>query len=129
MSAAELLMMAKAAGIILRADGDRLLYEAPKGTLTPELKDALVLHKPALLNLLKPVTEFITLKNGPTLPADAIRLAIDLEARGFRMSVDEAHQFQIESTTTTLTDADRAGIARWRLHLGAIIGYEPPEIS
>jgi hypothetical protein len=68
------------------------------------------------------------LKNGPTLPAPAVVLALDLEARGFRMSVDAAHQFQIEPAAG-LTDGDRAAIARWRHYLGAIIEYRAPEIG
>lgn len=32
--------------------GDKLRLEAPAGTLTPKLKEALVKHKPALLSLL-----------------------------------------------------------------------------
>jgi hypothetical protein len=96
--------------------------------VTPELRDALALHKPALLALLAPASGLITLKNGPTLPAAAIVLAIDLESRGFRMSVDEAHQFNIEPAAG-LTDIDRAGIARWHDHLGAIVDYRAPRIS
>jgi hypothetical protein len=36
-------------GVELSARGDRLHYQAPKGVLTPEIKAALVTHKPALL--------------------------------------------------------------------------------
>jgi len=28
---------------------------------------------------------------------------------------------------TELTEDDRAAIDRWRLHLGALVGYQPPE--
>jgi hypothetical protein len=108
---------------VFDVQGDRLIVDAPTGALTPELRSELARHKPALLTLLRPVTAFITLRHGPTLPADAIRLAIDLEARGFRMSLDAHQQFQIEPAAQ-LTDEDRAAVARWRLHLGAIVGYD-----
>ena len=68
---------------------------------------------------LAPVTEFVSLKGGLVVPVPALRLALDLEARGFRMRVDEHQQFVIEPTST-LTEADLAAIGRWRLHLGAI---------
>lgn len=119
--------MVQAAGIVLKVAGDRLTYEAPAGAMTPELREELARQKPALLTLLKP-TEFVTLKNGPTLPADAIRLAIDLEARGFRMTLDRGQQFTIEPAAH-LTDEDRGLIARWRLHLGAIMGYQAPTLG
>jgi hypothetical protein len=127
-TADEILIMAQANDIVLDVQGDRLIVDAPSGALTPELRSELARHKPALLTLLRPVTEFVTLKNGPTLQAAAIRLAIDLEARGFRMTLDEGQQFTIEPAAS-LTETDLAAIARWRLHLGAIIGYQAPEIT
>lgn len=39
-------------GIVLSARGDRLHWAAPPGAMTPEVKDALATHKPALLRLL-----------------------------------------------------------------------------
>ena len=45
-------------------------------------------HKADLLPLLAPVTEFVTLKGGLTVPVPALTLVLDLEARGFRMSED-----------------------------------------
>jgi hypothetical protein len=128
MTLTELLDTTTAAGIRLEAQGDRLHVEAPAGIVTANLRDELARHKPALLTLLRPVTEYVTLKNGPTLPAGVIRLAIDLEARGFTMALDADQQFTIEPATR-LTDEDRAAIARWRLHLGAVIGYQAPEVA
>ena len=43
---AELLTTCRQAGIRLEAAGDKLRYEAPPGTLTPELRDTLTQHKP-----------------------------------------------------------------------------------
>jgi hypothetical protein len=39
-------------GIRLAIRGDRLVVDAPAGVMTPELRDALAIHKPALLRLL-----------------------------------------------------------------------------
>ena len=90
--------------------------------LTPELRDALTAHKPELLALLRPC-ELVSLKGGLVVPVPALRLALDLEGRGFRMGLDEHRQFVIEPTST-LTEADLVAIARWRLHLGAIVTYD-----
>ena len=81
MTLAELLTVVRAADIRFEARGDRLLFDAPHGALTPELRAALVQQKPALLVRLAPV-EFVTLKGGLTIPVPVLRLALDLEARG-----------------------------------------------
>ena len=122
MTAHELLMTCRQAGIVLAADGDCIDVDAPAGVLTPDLRNELTRHKPALLELLAQPRAFVTLRHGPTLPVEAIELAIDLERRGFRMSLDAGQQFQIEPPAK-LTAEDRAAIRRWRLHLGAIISY------
>ena len=51
MSAVQLIRQCRDAGIRLQARGDRLHVEAPAGSLTPELRQALADHKPALLAL------------------------------------------------------------------------------
>jgi hypothetical protein len=61
MTLAELLTVVRAADIRLEARGDRLVFDAPHGALTPELRAALAEQKPALLAWLAPV-EFVTLK-------------------------------------------------------------------
>jgi len=123
MTADELLMAARQAGIVLEARGDRLHVEAPAGVVTPTWRDALALRKAALLALLTAPRAFVTLRHGPTLPVEAIELALELERRGFTMSLDAYQQFQIEPAAA-LTETDRAAIRRWRLHLGAILGYD-----
>jgi len=50
----ELLADLKRRGVILEAIGDRLRVDAPAGMLTPELRQALVVHKAELLELLAP---------------------------------------------------------------------------
>jgi hypothetical protein len=115
-------------GIRLEARGDRLHVEAPAGTVTPELRDALTRQKRVLLAQFAPPRGFITLKNGPTLPVDVIELALGLEKRGIPLDVDDAHQFVVPDHLA-LTDEDRAAIVRWKHHLGAAVEYRAPEIA
>lgn len=53
MSAAKLLAELKERGISLEANGDRLKVNAPKGAVTPELREALSEQKAELLTLLR----------------------------------------------------------------------------
>jgi len=115
-------------GIRLEARGDRLHVEAPAGVVTPTLREALVKQKPALLSRLAPPRAFITLKNGPTLPVEAIELTLDLERRGIPLATDSDHQF-IVPNHPRLSEADRAAISRWRHHLGAAVEYRAPEVA
>jgi TubC N-terminal docking domain len=125
MTLAELLAVVRAADIRLEARGDRLVFDAPHGALTPALRAALAEQKPALLAWLAPV-EFVTLKGGLTIPVPALRLAVDLEARGIRLATDADHQFVVPSDDR-LTAEDLAEIQRWHAHLGAIVDYRAPE--
>lgn len=52
MLATEVLDAARAQGVELTVDGDALLAR-PRAALTPELRDAIRQHKPALLELLR----------------------------------------------------------------------------
>ena len=72
--------------------------------------------------------EFVYLKGGLTAPRPALELAWRLEDQGFRMDLD-AYQHVVVEPHDRLTDQDRASIARWRHHLGAIVGYQPPEVG
>jgi hypothetical protein len=125
MTLAELLTVIGAADIRLKARGDRLLFDAPCGALTPELRTALAEQKPALLAWLAPV-EFVTLKGGLTIPVPALRLSLDLETRGIPMATDADHQFVVPKDER-LTADDFVNIERWRAHLGAIVDYRAPE--
>jgi hypothetical protein len=125
MTPAELLTLVRAADIRLEARGDRLVFDAPRGALTPELRSALVQQKAALLILLAPV-EFVTLKGGVTIPVPALRLALDLEARGVPLATDADHQFVVPKDER-LTADDLVNIQRWRAQLGAIVDYRAPE--
>lgn len=52
MNAAQLLDELRVRGVVLEAVGDRLRVEAPKGTITPELHEALKDHKVEIIALL-----------------------------------------------------------------------------
>jgi hypothetical protein len=49
MSAVELLDTLTASGVRVWAEGGKLKLDAPRGVVTPELKDRLTAHKPELL--------------------------------------------------------------------------------
>jgi TubC N-terminal docking domain len=119
-TAEEMLAVARTHDIALEVQGDRLVMDAPVGALTPELRAELVRRKPALVALL--ARKFVTLKNGLILPLPAITLALDLERRGARLSLDADRQIVV-APSAALTDTDRVAIYRWRLHLAAIVAY------
>jgi hypothetical protein len=123
----ELLAAVRQAGINLSTDGHTLKFNAPRNAMTAALRGALLEHKAALLALLAPV-EFEDLKGGLVVPRPALRRARDLEERGIPLATDIDHQF-IVPDDPRLTAADRAAIARWRHHLGAIIEYRVPEVA
>jgi hypothetical protein len=125
MTLAELLTVVSAADIRLEARGDRLVFDAPHGALTPALRTALVEQKPALLAWLAPVA-FVTLKGGLTIPVPALRLALDLEARGIPLATDADRQFVVPRDER-LTADDLVNMQRWHAHLGAIVDYRAPE--
>jgi hypothetical protein len=52
MKAAQALAHARRLGVVLTCVAGKLCYEAPKGRLTQELRQALVAHKTAILELL-----------------------------------------------------------------------------
>lgn len=128
MTADDLLVQMRQAGIFLWADGDRIRYDAPSGALTPEFRDLIAQRRTELLMVLRPPRGFVTLKNGPTMPVEPIELAIRLEGQGFKLGVDDSGQFTIEPTGVSgqLSTDDRASIARWRHHLCVIVHYVAP---
>ena len=68
MTTCDLLNACGVIGIHLEVRGEQLHVGAPAGVVTPELRDALMRHKPDLLALLAPVTEFIILRGGLAVP-------------------------------------------------------------
>lgn len=125
MSPTEILTLARTQDIALAVQGDRLIVDAPAGVLTPELRGELVRHKAALVVLLTPVTEFVSLKGGLVLPLPAVLFALDLERRGFRLSLD-ADEHIIIDPMAALTEIDVIAIDRWHLHVAALLSYECP---
>jgi hypothetical protein len=131
MTARQLLVEVGRRGIRLEARAGRLRFEAPRGTMTPELRDALQQHRHAVLDVLSTAPEtlnFIPLKGGLVVPEPALHLALDLEIRGIPLRTDTDHQFIVPSDPR-LTEADLAAIARWRHHLGALVEYRAPEVG
>ena len=63
-----------------------------------------------------PNSELVTLNGGVVVPMPAIRVALDLEARGCRFDVS-ADGALIVRPAAILTPADREEIARWKPEL------------
>ena len=123
MTTRDLLTTCEVVGIELSVRGDQLHVEAPAGVVTPTLRDTLQHHKVDLLRALAPATKFITLRGGVVLPWPAVALALDLEARGCALRLDD-HQDVVVDPHPALTDADRAAMHRWRQDLALIIEYD-----
>ena len=66
----------------------------------------------------------VELKGGLLVTDSAIALALALEARGHTMQARDGKL--VISNGSALTEQDRAGIVRDRLHLLAIAAYEAP---
>jgi hypothetical protein len=66
-------------------------------------------------------SDVVMLNGGLTLPVAALQLAWSLEARGIHMGIDG--DMLTIGPRELLTEADRAVIRRWRLHLLAIVAY------
>jgi hypothetical protein len=67
-----LLALLHEVGVTLALAGEGALqYRAPKGVVTPELRQALQHHKPALLGILQAGTaeKSLTMDNAPSAPA------------------------------------------------------------
>jgi hypothetical protein len=67
-------------------------------------------------------TDLVTLKSGLVLPLAAVKLALDLEDRGFRFAVADGRLFV--SPRARLVDADREQIRQWLPALVAIASYD-----
>src|SRR6185295_1994005 len=52
MTARELIAQLQGKGVELKSSGDRLVIDAPKGAITPEVRSALAEHKAELLTIL-----------------------------------------------------------------------------
>lgn len=58
------------------------------------------------------------------VPAPALSLVLNLEARGFAFSVEE-DRLRLTGGDD-LSETDRAGIRQWKTHLLAVLAYAPP---
>jgi hypothetical protein len=114
-------------GIQLDVRADRLHVEAPAGTMTAELRASLAKHKPDLIDLLR--ARFVILAGGLVVPRAALEFALDLERRGIPLATSAVDREFIVPEDGRLTAMDRAAIARWRHHLGAIVDYRAPEVA
>ncbi len=121
MTAPELLVTCREAGIELAANGDRLRLNAPRGAVTPELRAQLKECKAEILPLLA-TPRFVALAPTElTLPRAVVDFAMDLERRGFTLTVSQS-EIDVHPAKA-LTPADQAALARWRSHLVALTEF------
>ena len=73
MTGEQVLAVLKSRGVLLKPQGDKLHYRAPRGVLTQELRQALAEHKAEVLTLLKDCLDYYgatacvcTMPIGPT---------------------------------------------------------------
>jgi hypothetical protein len=67
-------------------------------------------------------SDYVVLREGPTLPLAAVQLAWRLEDKGCALRFDG--QALLVGPGRLLTDDDRRGIVQWRRHLIALATYE-----
>src|SRR5688500_297863 len=67
--------------------------------------------------------QYVTLKGGLALPLESIRLALELEERGFHLS-REGIDTLVVRPHEQLTAHDCTRIRRWKWHLLALVDYE-----
>jgi len=77
MTAEQVLIHVNQKGIVLTSEGDRIVYKAPAGTMTPALVELIKTHKQAILSILNPAqaSEYVASFSGGTytrgvLPGD-----------------------------------------------------------
>lgn len=94
MNAIALIRQCKAIGIQLQARGDRLHVEAPAGSLTPELRQALADHKAELLALHATRKRLVGIAAGLGIPRAMVDdLPLDeLQATAAQAALAEVHK-------------------------------------
>jgi hypothetical protein len=60
-------------------------------------------------------SDFVTLRSGVVMPAEAIRVVLNLEERGLHF--DAEGDALVVGPKALLTDVDRANLRRWRNHI------------
>jgi len=93
MSAVQLIRQCRDAGIRLQARGDRLHVEAPAGSITPELRQALVDHKADMLALHAIRARLLALAGTMGIPRAVVDElpAEELEATAEQVDLCEGH--------------------------------------
>ena len=71
--------------------------------------------------------KLVCLKGGLTVPVEPLFVLLDLENRGFRLTVDEDGGIVV-TPGSLLTDDDRRLIRGWKPHIRALLEYTPPEV-
>ena len=67
---------------------------------------------------------FVQLRGGMVVPIEPVLLALDLEARGFRMVSDDGDI--VITPFSKLTQEDCRQLRRWKQHVISILNYEAP---
>jgi hypothetical protein len=65
---------------------------------------------------------FVMLRNGPTVRLEAVRLVLDLEARGVRLQRD-GDDVVISAPASQVTNDDRTRLRQFKPHVLALIDY------
>ena len=111
MTSRELLVELEARGVKLSADGDTLRYRAPAAALSPDLRQAMVAHKQALLRLLRPQPDILA-TDRTTWPLELAAVHQELAAE-----LAERHGLTPEE-------------AAWMAQVNLVMGWaEPPPIT
>lgn len=72
-------------------------------------------------------SEFVILRGGLAVPLAPVRLLLELEARGLRVTRDGLDLLVIPGGQ--LTPEERAALTRWKSHVLALLDYEPPSLQ
>jgi hypothetical protein len=68
----------------------------------------------------------VVLRSGLALPVEPIKLALELEERGFRLA-REGEDTLVVRPNRGLTDEDHRRVRRWKPHLLALLEDESPD--
>jgi hypothetical protein len=68
---------------------------------------------------------YVLLRGGLSVPIEPLLLLLDLESRGFQLTVDDDGGIVI-IPGSRLTDEDRRLVRGWKPHLIALLNYEAP---
>ena len=123
MTADETLGMARRVGIRLSPRGDRLHVDAPAGSITPELRDALARYKSDILARLQPASALVTFRGGFVADSAIVQRLLDIEARGCSFRLEEGGRFRVVPADR-LTPDDLAFLRERRDEARRVLEYE-----